>query len=69
METNISNDCVWAREEAPLMGEAFNWMGRQVRLRRAVNFPVKCPHPRVRFESQALLLVSHFDVFSGLVPL
>lgn len=54
METNISNDCLWSREKAPLMGEAFNWMRRQVRLEQAVKFPVKCLHPRISFESQTL---------------
>lgn len=68
METNISNDRLWAREKAPLMGEAFNWMGRQVRLGQAVKFPVKCPHPGVGFESQTWLLVNHLELFSGLVP-
>ncbi len=68
METNISNDRLWAREKAPLMGEAFNWMGRQVRLGQAVKFPVKCPHPGVSFESQTWLLVNHLELFNGLVP-
>lgn len=63
METNISNDCLSvALEGAPLIGEAFNWMGLQVRWRHAVNSLVKCPHPGVGFESYRLLII-HFDVY------
>lgn len=50
------------------MGEAFNWMRRQVRLGPAVTFPVKCPHPEVSFESQTWLLADHVELSNGLVP-
>lgn len=36
METDISNDCLLSREKAPLIGEAFNWTGQQVRMGKAV---------------------------------
>lgn len=65
METNISNDCLWSREKAPLMGEAFNWMRRQVRLEQAVKFPVKCLHPRISFESQTLQRVGAMYLLTG----
>lgn len=64
METNISNDCPWAWAEAPLIGEAFNWMGRQVRLRQATQKCVFIQGLVLNHKLGGWLIT---DVYSGLV--